>query len=101
MEKDRKGRTNGMLLLTKLLLLRHQVTLSQIPLPRRRRRGWKTPQVSRCVLALTPNRLLTLVGQTLSCIDLLDQFFGDQDNGLKGLHSILDERAELSAQLGF
>jgi hypothetical protein len=28
MEKDRKGRKNGMLLLTKLLLLRHQVTLS-------------------------------------------------------------------------
>jgi hypothetical protein len=31
MEKDRKGGTNGMLLLTKLSLPRHQVTLSQIP----------------------------------------------------------------------
>ena len=29
--KDRKGMTNGKLLLTKLLLPRHQVTLSQIP----------------------------------------------------------------------
>jgi hypothetical protein len=81
--KGRKRNDNGKLMLTKLMLPRHQVTLSQIPPPRRKCGGQRANHISKRVLEQTPLEFLWPMSQPATSVDLSYQLLSESDNPLE------------------